>query len=390
VKLVVVGLGQCGGRIADEFARLDGRARTQRGINIITGCFAVNTDASDLLGLTSIGKDHHHRILIGGRKTGGHGVGKVNELGAEIAKEDSDKIIDNLRSIKRFFETDAFLLIAGTAGGTGSGAVSIVAKYLKERYFDKPVWTLLVLPFEHEELTEERTVFNVATCLKSCYSVADAVFLADNQRYVRKDSSIQSNLSKINNMIVAPFYNILCAGEEKKTKHIGSKLLDAGDIIQTVVGWTAIGYGKTLSPVFKLPNLGNDFRKKGTDIQKGIRAMDEAISELSMKCNPAEARRALYLVSGPPKEMSIDMVKEIGIYMRDIAPEAIIRNGDYPRDNGVVDVTLLFSEFADLEKVRNYYIRSSDLIPEFKRRQEDAEDKLKSLEDASKDIPSLL
>lgn len=283
MKLVVVGLGQCGGRLADEFARLNGRARTQRGLDIITGCFAVNTDASDLLGLTSIGKDHHHRILIGGRKTGGHGVGKVNELGAEIAKEDADKIIDNLRSIKKFFETDAFLLIAGTAGGTGSGAVSVITKALKERYFDKPVWNLLVLPFEHEEATEERTIFNVATCLKSCYSVADAVFLADNQRYVRKDSSIQSNLSKINSMMVAPFYNILCAGEEKKSRFIGSKLLDAGDIIQTVVGWTAIGYGKTLAPVFKLPELGNDFRKKGAGIQKGIRAMDEAISELSIK-----------------------------------------------------------------------------------------------------------
>jgi cell division GTPase FtsZ len=343
-----------------------------------------------LLGLTSIGKDHHHRILIGGRKTGGHGVGKVNELGAEIAKEDSDKIIDNLRSIKRFFETDAFLLVAGTAGGTGSGAVSVVTQHLKERYFDKPVWNLLVLPFEHEEATEERTVFNVATCLKSCYSVADAVFLADNQRYVRKDSSIQSNLSKINNMMVSPFYNILCAGEEKKSKYIGAKLLDAGDIIQTVVGWTAIGYGKTLSPTFKLPELGNDFRKKGAGIQRGIRAMDEAISELSMKCNPAEARRALFLVSGPPKEMNLDMIKEIGDYMRDIAPEATIRNGDYPRDNGVVDVTILFSEFSDVGKVRDYYTRSSDLIPEFKRRQEDTEDKLKALDDLSKDIPSLL
>jgi cell division GTPase FtsZ len=390
VKLVVVGLGQCGGRIADEFARLNNKARIHRNVSIITGCFAVNTDASDLLGLTSIGKDHHHRILIGGRKTQGHGVGKVNELGAEIAKEDSDKIIENLRNVKKFFETDAFLLIAGAAGGTGSGAVSVVTKFLKERYFDKPVWNLIILPFEHEEATEERTVFNVATCLKSSYSVADAIFLIDNQRYVRKDSSIQSNLTKINSMIVAPFYNILCAGEEKKSKHIGSKLLDAGDIIQTVMGWTAIGYGKTVQPVFKLPPLGDDYRKKGQEIQKGIRAMDEAISELSMKCNPSDARRALYLVSGSAKDISIDMIKEIGDYMREIAPEAVIRNGDYPRDSGVVDVTILLSELSDSEKVRNYYIRSSNLIPEFKRRQEETEDKLKSLEDASKDIPSLL
>jgi cell division GTPase FtsZ len=389
MKLVVVGLGQCGGRIADEFNKLDNRARSRRGMNIITGSFAVNTDAADLSGLTSIGKDHRHRILIGGRKTGGHGVGKINELGAEIAKEDADKIVDAIRTSKHFFETDAFLLIAGSAGGTGSGAISIVTQYLKERYIDKPVWDLVVLPFEHEESTEERTVFNVATCLKSCYSVADAVFLVDNQRYVRKDSSIQNNVSKINSMIAEPFYNLLCAGEEKKAKYIGAKLLDAGDIIQTVVGWTVIGYGKTQAPIFRLP-LKSDFRKKGTEIQKGIQAMDEAISELSLKCNPADSRRALYLVSGPAKEMNMDMVKEIGDYMRDIAPEAIIRNGDYPRERGQVDVTVLLSEMSDVEKVRDYYVRSTDLIPEFKKRQEETEDKLKALEDVSRDIPSLL
>ena len=84
------------------------------------------------------------------------------------------------------------------------------------------------------------------------------------------------------------------------------------------------------------------------------------------------------------------MVKEIGDYMRDIAPEAIIRNGDYPRERGLVDVTILMSELSDVEKIRDYYLRSTDLIPEFKKRQEETEDKLKALEDVSKDIPSLL
>lgn len=391
MKLVVVGLGQCGGRIADEFARLNGRAKSNRGMTIITGTFAVNTDAADLSGLSYINKDHHHRILIGGRRTGGHGVGKINEIGAEIVKEDADKIIDAIRATKGFFETDAFLLIAGSAGGTGSGAISALTQVLKERYIDKPVWDMVVLPFEHEESTEERTIFNVSTCLKSCYSVADAVFLVDNQRYVRKDSSLHTNISKINSMIVEPFYNLLCAGEEKKAKYIGAKLLDAGDIIQTIVGWTVIGYGKTLTPLFKLPiELRSDFRKKGSEIQKGIQAMDEAISELSLKCNPEDCRRALYLVSGPAKEMNMDMVKEIGDCMRDITPAAVIRNGDYPRERGLVDVTLLLSELSDVEKVRDYYLRSTDLIPEFVRRQKETENKLQELEDASRAVPSLL
>jgi cell division GTPase FtsZ len=391
MKLLVVGFGQCGGRIVDEFTKLNKKARSQRGIEIITGVFAVNTDAADLSGLSEIPKSYQNRILIGSRKTGGHGVGKINELGAEIAKEDADKIVDAIRTTKRFFESDAFLFIAGGAGGTGSGSIAVIAQSIKERYVDKPVYAMVVLPFEHEESTEDRTIYNTATCLKSTYSVADAVFLIDNQRYVRKDASISGNLTKINGMIVEPFYDMLCAGEEKKQKYIGAKLLDAGDIIQTLVGWTVLGHGRAEIPIFRLPKgKGQDFRKKGDETMKGIRAMDEAISELSLKCNPVDSKRALYLLSAPAKEMNMDLAKALGDYMRDIAPEAIIRNGDYPRERGVLDVTVILSEMSDVEKVRNYYIKSTSLIPEFKRRADETETKLKAVEDAAKDIPSLL
>ena len=391
MKIVVIGLGQCGGRIADEFAKLNRKASGQRKIEIVTGAFAVNADAADLSGLTTIKKDYQHRILIGGRRTSGHGVGKVNELGAEIAKEDADKVIDAIRVTKRFYETDAFLLIAGSAGGTGSGSLPVITQHVKERYGEKPVYACVVLPFEHEEQTEERSIYNTATCLKSTYSVADAVFLVDNQRYIRKDSSLSNNLAKINALIAEPFYSILCAGEEKKTKYIGAKLLDAGDIMQTLVGWTVLGYGASSVPLIRLPGeRTRDFRKKGSETQKGIQTMDAAIGELSLKCNPADTRRALYLISAPNREMNVDLIKELGDYLRGICPHAIIRNGDYPREKGSLEVSVILSELSDVEKIREYYTTSTKLIPMFKKRQEETADKLKAIEDTSKDIPSLI
>ncbi len=391
MKLVVIGIGQCGGRIADEFARLNRRARSHRGIEIVTGVFAVNTDAADLSGLQTIKSDYQHRILIGGRKTGGHGVGKINELGAEVTKEDVDKVTDAIRSAHHFYESDAFLLIAGGAGGTGSGGIGVLTQYIKDRYVDKPVYNLVVLPFEHEEMTEERTVYNTATCLKAVSSVADAVILVDNQRYVRKDSSLKSNIAKINALIAEPFYNLLCAGEEKKGKYIGARILDAGDIIQTLVGWTVIGYGKSPLPLIRLPFVQTrNFRKKSTETHKGIQAMDEALSELSLVCNPADAGRVLYLLSAPAREMSMDLVKELGNCIRDIAPEAVIRNGDYPRERGVLDVAVILSELSDVERVRKYYNESAAFIREVAKKQEHAETKLRGIEEAAKDIPSLL
>ena len=267
MKLAIIGVGQCGNRIADEFARLNKRARRYRGIEIITAAIAVNTDTADLSGIRTIKADYQHRILIGIEKSRGHGAAKLSEVGAELAREDGDKVIDALRSTKRFQETDAFLVTGGTGGGTGSGGMPVIAQQIKERYGDRPVYSLAILPFEHEEETEERTIYNTALCLKAARSVSDAVFLADNQRFVGKDLSLSSNISRINEMIVEPFYNLLCSGEEKKAKYVGTKLIDSGDIIQTLYGWTAIGYGKTMLSLIRLPfERTRNFRKKGVEI----------------------------------------------------------------------------------------------------------------------------
>ena len=158
MKLVVVGFGQCGGRIADGFARLNARARSQRGIEIIPGTYAVNTDAADLTGLSTVKADYKHRILIGGEKTRGHGVAKLNEFAAEIAREDGDKVIDAIRSAKRFYETDAFLLVAGAAGGTGSGAIPIMINMIRDRHPDKPVYAVVQQGIAYQERAAKQVI----------------------------------------------------------------------------------------------------------------------------------------------------------------------------------------------------------------------------------------
>ncbi|HEX79152.1 MAG TPA: cell division protein FtsZ [Dehalococcoidia bacterium] len=388
---MVIGCGQCGGRIADEFARLNKVAHIQRGIDIITNAVAVNTDIADLSGLYYIKPDFRHRILIGSKKTGGHGVGKMNEIGAEIAREDGDKIIESIRAAEKLPETDAILVVASAAGGTGSGSISVLTQQLKERYTEKPVYNLIVLPFQYEEVTEERSVFNVGTCLKSSYLVADAVFLVDNQRYIRKNASIRNNLSKINYMVVKPLYNVLCAGEETEAKYIGSRVLDAGDIIQTLSGWTVIGYGTEKVRRIKLPfEKSNDFRDKSGETQRGVQSISEALDELSLKCNPTDSRKALYLLTAPYEAMNMDLIKELSASLKDMASEAIIRSGDYPRGKGSLEVTVILSELVNSRKVIDYFAKAIDHIALNKRRQGGIEWGNRGLEEAFKDIPSLL
>jgi len=391
MKLVVVGFGQCGGRIADEFSGLNDRARFRRRISIVADTFAVNTDITDLSSLSEIKSDYKHRILIGNRETSSHGVGKINELGAHIARRDGDKIIDAVRSVEKLYECDAFLLVASTAGGTGSGSIPIITQMIKERFKGKPVYALIVLPFDHEEEIDARTLHNTATCLKATYSVADAVFLVDNQRYIEKDSSLINNMTAINKLIVEPFYDLLCAGEVKNAKHIGARLLDAGDIIQTLAGWTVLGYGVSQLSMIRIPLVErrNNFRNKSTETHKGLQAMEQAMSNLSIVCNPEDSSSALYLLSAPPKDMSMMLVKELGEYLNEVAPEAIIRYGDYPRGGSTLTITVILSQLNSVNEVKRYYDKMPGLINLNEKRQKANKAKLRELMDASTMVPSL-
>ncbi|MFC1983955.1 tubulin/FtsZ family protein [Chloroflexota bacterium] len=390
MKLLVLGFGQCGNRIADEFNKLDARARFHRRMSILSDAFAVNTDNADLSMLSSIKSDYVHRILIGNRKTNSHGVGKINALGAQIAKQDGDKIINAIRSTERFYESDAFLLIASASGGTGSGAMPIIGKILKERFKDKPVYALVVMPFEHEEKTGTRTIFNSATCLKATYSVADAVFLVDNQRYIEKDSSLMNNLDAINKLIVEPFYDLLCAGEETKSKHIGAKILDAGDIINTLKGWTVLGYGVAKLSAIRLPFLRrNSYKDKGAETAKGIQTMDQAMSNLTFDCDPKDAASALYLLSAPAEETTMNLVNELVDYLGEVAPRAMIRYGDYPRRESTLKTTVILSQLNSVDKVVEYYNQVPRLLREQEQIQGENDNKLDKVTKSSKMVPSL-
>jgi len=391
MKLTVIGLGQCGCRIADHFARLDFKARAQRKATIAPTVIAVNTDQADLTGLRFIKNDYRHRVLLGLRQTLGHGVGKINELGAQLAKEDGDKILDAVKSSPQFYETHAFLLIAGAAGGTGSGALPIVSRLVKERYVGKPVYALIVLPFEHEQSTESRSTYNTATCVKSTFDIVDAVFLADNQRYVRKDASLVSNIDRINRMIVEPFYDLMCAGEVTRRKYVGSRTIDGGDIIASLEGFTAIGLGRTELPSFRFPweIRKKTFREKALESFRGTQALDATISDLSLTLDPRDAGKAIYIISGPEKELNMDMVKSVSDYIKELAPNALIRGGDFPGEKHYIDVTVILSQLSFVPRIKDFYEQATQYAHEHKEQLEQTRQRIQSLAEIGKDLPTL-
>ena len=391
MKLTVIGLGQCGSRIADQFARLNSKARRERKAVIAPNIIAVNADQADLTGLKYIQTDHKHRILIGLRQTHGHGVGKLNELGAELARADGDKIVDAIKSNPYFYQTHAFLLIAGTGGGTGSGSLPVVAQMIKERYINKPLFVLAVLPFEHEQDTESRTLYNTATCLKSTYDIVDAVFLADNQRYVEKDASLVNNIEKINRQIAEPFYDLMCAGEVTQAKHVGTRTVDGGDIMASLEGWTAISTGRVTLPSFRFPWEINKkhFRDKALESSRGTQALEATVGDMSVSVNPKDAGLALYLTAGPAKEMSMDMVQNVSGYIKEIAPQAVIRGGDFPGEKHFIDVTLILSQLAFVPRIKEIYEKATIYGQDHQVQLDEIHGKIDALAQLGKDLPTL-
>jgi len=391
VKLAVIGIGQCGSRIADQFAQLDQRAHAEHNTTIAPVVIAVNTDQTDLTGLKYIKKDYTHRVLFGIHETLGHGVGKINDLGARLAMADGDKVLDAVKAESGFSETHAFLLIAGAAGGTGSGALPIIAQMIKERYIGMPILALLVLPFEHEQLTESRLVYNTATCLSSTYDLVHAVLLVDNQRYARKDATLVNNLKGINQQIAESFYDLMCAGEVTKMESVGARTVDAGDIFASLEGWTAFGLGRTDIPGLRFPwqTRKKSFREKALESLRGRQAMDATLIELSIDCNPQDAAKALYIIAGPSEEINLDMVKTLSGCLKELAPKAVIRGGDFPGEKHAIDITVVLSQLAFVPKIKDYYEKATEWARNHKGEIEETTKRIESLAKLAKDLPKL-
>ncbi len=118
--------------------------------------------------------------------------------------------------------------------------------------------------------------------------------------------------------------------------------------------------------------------------------MHKAIGDLSLKCNPTNARKALYLLTAPPKRMNMDLIKELSASLKNIATEAIIRSGDYPRGKGSLDVTVILSDLVNSRKVMEYFTKTIDYVSLTRRRREGIELEHRGIEEVFKDIPSLL
>ncbi len=390
MKIVAVGIGQCGCNIVDEFYSTNSYAKSffNRRIEILTDAFAVNTDEVDLVGLKVIPQDRNHRIVVGSMTTLGHGVGKINMDASKIMKDSHSVVTENIMNSERFHECDGVIAVASGGGGTGSGSIGWMVKSLKER-MDKPVYAIVVLPFGYEEKGEASyAVINTATCLQMVARYADAVFLLDNERYGRATVSLSKNFREINKDMVSNFYDLFCAGEEHRQKYVGSKVIDAGDIKESLKGITAIGRGEIgISAFYRWRR--EHFREEVKERGSVAGALRQAENNLSLKVNLEDARKILALLTAPRDVITLGIAEEVYSFLQDKAPKAVVRMGDYPRRTREISISLIASQLTSVPRVEKLYHHAEELVKKQEEINKEAEERMKQLQEAGKNLPSL-
>ncbi|MBP1911748.1 FtsZ/tubulin family protein [Thermococcus stetteri] len=381
MKALIIGVGQCGTKIADLFALVDFDA------------VALNTSRGDLEYLKHIPQDR--RILIGESITGGKGVNANPLLGREAMKRDLPMVMKKIGSIVGYDEVDIFFLTFGFGGGTGAGGTPVLAEALKEEYPDSLVVAIGALPLKEEGI---RPTINAAITIDKLSKIADSIIAIDNNKLRDSGDDISRAYEKINYTIVERIASLLALVDVP-----GEQTLDASDlkfVLKAFGSFATVGYAK--AEASKVKNLSRlilkSFESEGLYLDANIesalyglvaihgpsevlRANDifEALDYLTSKIRGKQIFRGFY---PDPRERDVEVVTLLsGIYESKSIEEIVRIAKEYAKS---------FMEAKNEAEMKKRELLSGlpdfdDLYPSVSM--EDSPGLAKILEDVDKDIP---
>jgi cell division protein FtsZ len=155
---------------------------------------AANTDINHLATMRKADK----LILLGKKLCKGYGCGGYPEMGAEATRENLPEIKAALQDINLLF------LVAGLGGGTGSGAIPVVAGVAREL----GILTIacVTIPFKIETARREKAREAIKALTESC----DSTIVIDNIKLseIAGDLPLKDALSIANALVGAFIRNI--------------------------------------------------------------------------------------------------------------------------------------------------------------------------------------
>ena len=351
MKLAMIGFGQAGGKIVDKFIEYDERT----GSGVVRSAVAVNTAKADLLGLEYIPQSN--RVLIGQARVKGHGVGADNELGAEIAEEDIDEIQGAIDSVP-VHEVDAFLIVAGLGGGTGSGGSPVLAKHLK-RIYTEPVYGLGILPG-----SDEGGIYtlNAARSFQTFVREVDNLLVFDNDAWRKTGESVESGYEQINDEIVRRFGVLFGAGEVSTGEDVAESVVDSSEVINTLAGGgvSTVGYDAESVDLGNSGGLLSRFKRSEDEKIASANTTNRitslvrkaALGRLTLPCEIEGTERALLVVSGPSKHLNRKGIERGRKWIEEQTGSMEVRGGDYPISEPNVAAAILLAGVHNVPRIK--------------------------------------
>jgi cell division protein FtsZ len=168
IKIVTIGVGGGGNNTINRLLKVGVRG---------TELVAVNTDAQHF----KIIDDRIKKVLIGKTMTRGLGAGGAPEVGAKAAELDRNALEEVLSGAQLVF------LCAGMGGGTGTGAMPVVAQIAKEQ--GAIVVSMVTYPFDLERVRKVKAEEGIQKLRKVC----DSVIILDNNKLVKLVPNLPMN-----------------------------------------------------------------------------------------------------------------------------------------------------------------------------------------------------
>jgi cell division GTPase FtsZ len=359
MRVFFIGFGQAGGKIVDMFIEQDKKLGTNsfRGI-------AVNTARTDLMGLKNI--EMKDRILIGQTMVKGHGVGTDNVTGARVTADEIDSIISAI-DMRGTHDVDAFVIVAGLGGGTGSGGSPVLARHLK-RIYREPVYALGIIPAPEEGRLYS---YNAARSLTTLVNEADNTFIFDNSAWKNEGESVKTAFNRLNNEVVRRFSVLFRAGEVSRMG-VGEMVVDSSEIINTLRGGGITSVGYAISEVMSkstkdkrgiFGGLKDKFGPKKEANEEVLMGEDKSakiislvrramLGRLTLPCDYSTAERALVLIAGPPDEMDRKGIEKAKSWVEENIAGVEVRGGDYPVNSEYVAVVVMLATVGNAPRIK--------------------------------------
>jgi tubulin-like protein CetZ len=370
VRVLIIGIGGAGCRIADMIYGHDQKSRSIR----CTDGIAVDSDASSLSALRALPKEN----LIFSKTLDPH-----HEVSSSMMLP-KDEIIARLQSLDSG-DIDSLIICLGL-GGTMAGLAPALIHDIRKTMVE-PVFGLFTLPCDWEG---EEVLARAADQIDLLTTVTDGIILFDNEIWFKRvknepdlqvspeneggliasrkrETTPQTDISLvyegINQIIATRLSLIVRAGEasERPGTEVGEVALDAGEIINTLRGSGLAAIGFAQEPVEAVQAelirklrpavhpVGENHEKASKILALGKKAV---LEEMSISCNLADAQKALILIAGPAHALNMRGYMAFRHWINTNIGGFEVRSADYPVSSSrFVAVAVILSGFSHIARV---------------------------------------